>query len=292
MRSLFVPSTFLWLTALAALGCTTPSGTACPATYARLPDGTCVCPLGTHELHAMCVADVDGAVADTGVRTDAFAPDTGVGADAFAADTGADSGGPRHCDPWVELLAPSCLASERCSVPADGSSTGDCVPNGTVALGEPCTPPTTGYDDCVRGAQCDHDLNICLAYCSEPTAECVGFAMCFGDMAAGTLQGICFPTCDMFDVTSAGCAGGFCLAGRALSGVTVGSCFARLDGTRALGEDCSTSALCEPGAMCSRLVPSLGSSLCLEVCDPAHPCTGGSTCTTWSGSADIGLCVP
>lgn len=95
------------------------------------------------------------------------------------------------CDPVAQT---GCDAlTERCTV-VDEVVT--CVADGTVALGEACTFPVSGADDCQAGAICDG--GVCVEICTDDPDSCAeGFAcvpdaLRFGDAHVGS----CVQQCD------------------------------------------------------------------------------------------------
>lgn len=109
------------------------------------------------------------------------------------------------CDPVAQE---GCEEGEKCAQlfvvagPPELNRT-DCVPAGDVEVGEPCNigPPgdTTGFDDCVAGAQCVND--VCRPICSSPPDSCDDGFSCsffvdlFDDIMTAEV-GVCSQVCD------------------------------------------------------------------------------------------------
>jgi hypothetical protein len=121
-------------------------------------------------------------VIDASEESDAAAPDGAPEPVCPELDPGAGDGF-ESCNP---LTHEGCAADQKCAwlVVDDDPFLGrtDCVPDGTVAIGETCTEgdpgETTGYDDCARGGICTSDR--CHAVCNYDSDSCCqGFACSF-----------------------------------------------------------------------------------------------------------------
>jgi hypothetical protein len=137
------------------------------------------------------------------VLADAASPD--AAAAAFCPEPAPEAGnGFESCNPVTQG---GCAADEKCSWlvvqldPFLGRT--DCVPDGTVAIGESCSEgdpgEATGYDDCAAGGLCMS--GTCRAICDLTSDSCCeGFA-CSSYTATFTDDsqedtGVCDATCD------------------------------------------------------------------------------------------------
>jgi hypothetical protein len=145
--------------------------------------------------------------AATGGESDARQADAADGTDAASSTDAAsesDGGVSGLCNPVTQQ---GCAGGEKCSwlVVQEDPFLGrtDCVPDGTVAIGDACVegPPgeTTGYDDCEAGGLCMSD--VCRTICNiDPDScgdgfACSTYSNTFTDDVTENL-GVCDPTCD------------------------------------------------------------------------------------------------
>jgi|CXWL01.1.fsa_nt_gi hypothetical protein len=135
---------------------------------------------------------------DVGSQQDTDAGDSTGGGNGSGGGTEADGGIPGTCDP---LSQTGCQPGQKCAwvrdvvLPSAGHI--ECVPDGTVAVGNRCTygdAGVTGYDNCAKGGACSS--GFCLVICDLGASACTGQLTCrrypglFGRPTQETL-GVC-----------------------------------------------------------------------------------------------------
>ena len=199
------------------------------------------------------VQEVDGGTADAAV-------DTG------AADIPVDTGPP----PCNAITQAGCEPGEKCAY--GQSSSPECTPAGTKALGEECA----GVGDCLEGScmNLSDTGNYCYKYCKtelhcgyqpsagvlSPTGECVALS---GETYKVCGLDVTYVTCDLFQQDCEPGKGCYWQDSQAV-------CLPA--GSSGYKGDCDGSSDCAPGFGCIN-------HNCLTICDPnaTPPCTGTFT---------------
>ena len=242
---------------------------------------------------AMPACGDDGS-GNTAPQPDANNPTAPDAAPMMPCDTASQTGCP---DP----------ASPKCTVGVDsmGNWIDVCrAQTGAIAEGVHCTreaegDPGEGKDDCAGGLYCTYLGNVngslapadrhCRKFCNGP-GVCDAGKTCLGLTDLLTPDGVCVDVCTVF--TNAGCTeGAWCYPYRDIQGNTTGACLQA--GTKTEGQECTTAADCAQNLDC------VGGGFCRAVCslanppDPnATPCPAMSTCMSYAGFDDVGVCLP
>ncbi len=254
------------------------------------------------------VTDTGTTAPDTAVGKDTGTTpvDTGTGDTKVATDAKADSKPPTDtappppdCDPIKQTGCSG--ATSKCTAVDDGSGTSTtpgCMKAGTAAVDAPCTrtsetPAGIGDDTCAPGSYCSGIGSLT----SPPTRHCRKF--CADDKGCGTgqkcsiliadsggtaLYGICVPTCTLFGTDCPSGQNCSVLIGDMDGTALYGTC--RAAGTVAAGASCAAATDCANDLVCND-PKSTGADSCNALCDTAHACTGGKTCTP-AGSLPLG----
>jgi hypothetical protein len=150
------------------------------------------------------------------------------------------------------------------------TNVGTCVPNGTIASGQPCVvSDATGLDDCLKGMLCDNDganaANICRKYCTK-SSDCTGAnEKCLA--AYNPTWGICLPTCTPYgsDCPSGNsCASAF---NDFPSSGNTGFFVCHQSGTATVYASCSADTDCGDNLLCDQTY-----NWCTPICDSTHTC--------------------
>lgn len=262
--------------------CVGPGG--CAGGQACLPDGS-----GFGECDCGADAGADAAVdASTDASSDASfdaSLDVSIDAPDATADAAADADGgpdPDECDP---LANSGCGPGEKCTWSRDeelgveGRTT--CVPDGAVAVGEPCeTVGEAGSytDDCAGGAFC---LGECATICNDADDMCPDGTHCatFGRVFMDRPDiGMCIFSCD---VLSQNCDVGEACYLAPETGEA--SCVPPAAEVGSQGDVCEFINACEPGYGCIFDDGTGAPTQCAYHCDADD--AGGPTCDDGPGAA-------
>lgn len=186
----------------------------------------------------------------------------------------------------------TCAEGESCKpygLPEDPFGARRCTPNGTAAVGEPCTggSATPWEDDCEAGALCFG--GTCQALCAEE----LDFSCAEGHCFYGGSTTVCLPACNPLEPD--------CLEGE--SCMASNASFACLDPAQAevfAHSDCAGTT-CGPLERCldAEAVPGCSEDACCSpLCDATmSECADGLTCLDlWSDDeypelANLGVCA-
>jgi hypothetical protein len=96
------------------------------------------------------------------------------------------------CNP---VTGTGCPSGHKCT--STGTRT-ECVPDGTIGLGQPCTPSGTDADECLAGLYCFE--GACSELCTHQPDSCPDGYRCSGDLTTAfsdqNQMGTCVPICD------------------------------------------------------------------------------------------------
>jgi hypothetical protein len=225
-----------------------------------------------------CSSSTASSPADGGTG-DAQAPAEDAGAPDVLGDTIN-----AHCDPVKQDCADPAL---RCQIISLGGEyvTG-CQPPWDPAVnkeGEICSYRKTGYDDCVKGLHCMPDgvtATACRRFCQRDS-DCGAGSKCGAITTVAPYFGACWKPCAPF---SADCPGGTCSSPH--TGIDQSNTFeaCREIGAGGLGTSCKAQWDCAADLNCQ----GRNGFQCKPMCDDAHPCGDGGTCTTYPGLANNG----
>ena len=246
----------------------------------------------------VCIADGSGyGACDCGGPADAGPTDAGPSVDTGGTDSAgtpddapaAGDAGPTSCDP---VLQTGCGTGQRCvwRILADTpESIGElaCVPDGTVAEGDPCTigpvGAATGFDDCQGGLTCAGGTCATICELVDPescgtTGACTRYAGLFANGDDDPIAGACVPTCD--PVTQLRGDGSSCGPGQGcywLQGATSTTFACAGAGSTAVGATITGSVYansCVPGATAARRMD--GTNYCTAFCRPVETHSGAT----------------
>lgn len=209
-------------------------------------------------------------------------PDTGPGPDA--------SLNPEECNTTQQNCQDPVLS--KCTVIFNGATfETECLePTGMLAEGDTCVRdaegnPGVGHDPCAAGLFCSGIAlptgpppeRACRKFCDSDLNCTVALQKCLSLDGDGPLQGICVPTCTLFD--SATCVDPVnmsCSISINNNGADgMGTC--RMNGIKVAGNACAGSQECSPNMNC--ISDGAGGGICANLCDAAHACPAGESCT-------------
>jgi hypothetical protein len=205
---------------------------------------------------------------------------------------GSTTGGPPSCD----VGSQNCGSGQKCVAHNDGTNNivGQCVANGTVAQGQPCTSQMstdTILDNCQAGLICDNLFGnfpmVCRKICTTDS-NCAAGEKCGDFLFAGLGWGWCAPTCTPFSTATGNCASGMD-CGETVDSVVQGASetgffLCKKTGTGAAYASCTTDANCGVNLWCGIVDQTTMAGGCLPNCDSSHACTlpnadmGTATC--------------
>jgi hypothetical protein len=198
-----------------------------------------------------------------------------------------------------DVVGQSCPSGQKCTTALDasGMEVGQCVPDGTVGLGQSCiadnNDPTRWDDNCKAGGFCV-DVggigSVCRKVCVSDSA-CAGGERCIGD---GTGYGLCLPICTPFSSAAGNCeVGADCSdAVEDYDGKTV-YVICKPTGSTAAWGTCATDGDCVAGSVCN-ISGNAQPNACQPTCDATHACPPPpghtASCKMLSSSDPIGYC--
>ncbi len=231
-----------------------------------------------------------------GEPPDAGGPEGGCDLEAQNCDGGAlcleledDEGLTTACVPGCAPWGGGCSDGERCAwiTGAGGTSARTCVPAGDAGTNDVCSG-TTAADTCVDGHVCllqpledGGTEGRCRPYCHED-GQCAAGERCFLTLApegSPERPRVCEAVCELLAQdcdTGEGC----------YPGPVSPACYPA--GTLAVGDGCTWSDECVPGAACS------GDGVCVALCGTAGmPACAAGACTavTLPGASGVGVCL-
>jgi hypothetical protein len=206
---------------------------------------------------------------DDGNNSNNTSVDMAVAGDVdMAPDLGAVTG----CD----LVKQDCPSGDKCTTAGGGGGGGgggmmmattQCVANGTVADGMPCTR-TNGADNCLAGLSCARASgSVCRKICADDTG-CATGQKCATLSRAITTAGLCTPSCTPF--------GNDCTGANNCSSMTTTLAMepfftCRAPGTTTEFNDCNFGNSCVADEVCDTT-----QMWCAPLCDSTHSCPANS----------------
>ncbi len=194
----------------------------------------------------------------------------------------------------------TCGAGEACTVGFYNSGSGHIVgvcdgraPSGRGLQGQACTmDPTIYWGNCRADHLCTDALSggaaECFGICSaEDTRNCTGASHCVVGVAVDPNLGFCIGECDVYGAAPRCGAGTTCqFAGVGITpqgaDIFSGLCQPGV-GNGLVDSACTPDATgasdCVVGSICATADAAVG-DVCIQLCDPAHGCPAGKSCTT------------
>ena len=157
------------------------------ASESKLPQAPDIFAGGGHSGADRMVQDIDGTVGasfDAGPRSDARASDAQNASDTAGVETGGRDTSADGAAMTCSLLGQNCLGAQQACY-RTGASGSACLPSGGVPAGGPCTMD----EDCVRGALCAQESQLCQRVCNTAQA-CASGAGCVA-LSNGSNVGLC-----------------------------------------------------------------------------------------------------